>query len=273
MSVKVLAVSGGIDSMVLLDSFRGDSEVVVAHFNHGTRVSAKDDAEFVARKAREYGFDFVLGEAKLGENVSEEVARRERYRFLRQVAGDGVIVTAHHREDVIESVIINLFRGTGWRGLAVMSREGVSRPMIKVSRAEIYRQAAERGICFRQDPTNVEDGYLRNRVRERLAVVPGEWREKVSELRERQVEIKREVDKIIGEILPGDRVYQREWFRDLDEGVAMEILRAGLLRAGVRATRVQIREFLEAIKTYAPEKKFNLPGDRLVTLHKTYFIL
>ena len=293
--MKILAVSGGIDSMVLMESFRGNSEVVVAHFNHGTRPSANEDEEFVRKWAGIYGFKFISKKGRLGERVSEERARAERYRFLKQVADEegGTIVTAHHREDVIESIAINLLRGTGWRGVAVMGREEIERPMIKMSRAEIYRRAAEKGIHFRQDPTNVEDRYLRNRVREKLAEQEGSptehsketsrqdgrpkevagWRERISELRERQLALEREVDETIKELLPEDGRYQRAWFSNLEDEVAMEILRAGLLRAGASATRLQIREFLEAIRTYAPEKKFNLPGDRLVTLHKTYFVL
>ena len=85
---KVLAVSGGVDSMVMLDIFRND-DVIVAHFNHGTRPSANDDMNFVLRIADErynLGEQSVTRAANLGEGVSEEAAREARYEFLRAVA-------------------------------------------------------------------------------------------------------------------------------------------------------------------------------------------
>ena len=102
---KILAVSGGIDSMVLLEKFfRDDPEnIVVAHFNHGTRKSADLDEQFVFSRCKELKVPFETMKIMLGEGVSEELARQKRYDFLYHVANKygGEIYTAHHLDDLI----------------------------------------------------------------------------------------------------------------------------------------------------------------------------
>jgi len=96
---------------------------------------------------------------------------------------------------------------------------------------------------------------------------------RILELYQRQVEIKREADGIVGEIVENEISSNREFYRDLDEGVAVEILRGVLLRWGVRAMREQILRFLEAILTYENGKKFNLPGGVMVRMGRESFDL
>ena len=114
---KILAVSGGIDSMVMLDIFK-DEDVVVAHFDHGTRPSSLNDATFVRNQAAKYQKVFQAARGELGEGASEDAARKARYQFLHDIARQyqpAEIYTAHHLDDLIESIIINIMRGTGWR--------------------------------------------------------------------------------------------------------------------------------------------------------------
>ena len=80
---KFLAVSGGIDSVVMLYLMRNDESVVVLHFDHGIRPSSAEDCEFVKRLAKQYGLPFISEQAKLGEDCSEERARKERYAFFK----------------------------------------------------------------------------------------------------------------------------------------------------------------------------------------------
>lgn len=267
--------------MVLLDVFEAKhhGEYVVAHFDHGMRPSAVSDAEFVRKKAAELGAKFYLGEGHLGTSASEAEAREARYKFLREVAKKegGKIVTAHHLNDLAETIAINLLRGTGWRGLAPFSNE-VLRPFVfgegALTRFNIYKIASEKGIAFRQDPTNNEDKYLRNRLRQSLLEnFTAKDYVKLARLFERQTELRKEIEGLMAEILPEDGRYERRWFLGLDDDVAMEILRAGLARRGDFLTRPQLRDFLAAIREYTPEKKFNLPGGKLVTIHKNFFVL
>ena len=279
----VLAISGGMDSMLMLSMMAQDYEMrdnlVVAHYNHKMRPSADDDATFVKHWAEDvYNVPFYYGEAKPGEIKSEEQARNKRYAFLHRVAKEtgGNILTAHHVNDMVETMAINVLRGTGWRGLSPFSDTRTHQFFFEFvhSKREILELADINQVVFRQDPTNTEDTSLRNRVREKIAPLDEEFFHHVWSAYIEQLELKDEIDGIIAKLLPKDGRYERAWFiKQLDYKSALEILRAGLLKIGISATRPQLMDFLMAIKNYAPEKKFNLPGGKMVTLHKTYFIL
>lgn len=170
----VSAVSGGVDSVVLLDilSKQKDVELIVAHFDHGIRDGSKDDAAFVEQLAGQYGKPFERGTARLGPHTSEEKARNARYDFLQQATSkyraDG-LVTAHHQDDLIETAFLNILRGTGPRGLAAInSNPKVMRPLINFSRAEIEKYAVDHNLIWREDPTNDDQKYLRNYIRHNL---------------------------------------------------------------------------------------------------------
>lgn len=328
---KILAVSGGIDSVVMLDlvlkglnrqrsnnriyhevnnskMIYSSDEIIVAHFDHGIRTNSRDDAEFVKRLAEERGLKFITRRAELGEQASEAQAREARYEFLREVAGlDGVIYVAHHLDDLVETVAINFLRGTGWRGLTGMNQSGVRRPLLEaevvfepMDKQAVFEYAAKRGLHYREDPTNSSDEYLRNRIRHLTKELAYDIKLEIYQLWKSQREIGREIDQLVTSLIPGhDQLWQRSWFRDLEERggggngqvdmqkqdesgideqkiwnlVALEMLRAGTLRAGVKATRPQLEEFRQAILNYAPGKKFNLPGDRLIKILKEGFIL
>ncbi len=306
----VLAISGGVDSIAMLDIAcrrLPKEEIVVAHFDHGIRDNSGLDAEFVRRKAAEYGVEFYAERAELGEGASEAEAREKRYEFLAKVAGSvgGEIWTAHHLDDLVETVAINLLRGTGWRGLAGLDRAGIRRPFLEtemfyepLDRATIYEYAAKRRLEYREDPSNSWEEYLRNRVRRKLdGALSFEQKLEIYELWREQKKLKREIDEVVAGLLPSseegeaapvldrrdeagaelpsrkDETWQRSWFTNLDEKVALELLRAGTLCAGISATRPQLLRFLEAIKTYPSGKSFNLPQDKLVRFSKKEFVL
>jgi tRNA(Ile)-lysidine synthase len=118
----VIAVSGGVDSVALLHALtkRPALDMIVAHFDHGIRPESAQDAAFVRTLAESYGLPFVTDRVELGPDASEASARQARYSFLRtlQRQYDATsIITAHHQDDLLETAIINLLRGTGRRGL------------------------------------------------------------------------------------------------------------------------------------------------------------
>ena len=256
-------------------------ELVVATFDHGTRESSKIDVDFVSDVCAKYHLEIHKGRASLGANVSEETAREKRYDFLKKIASEvgGEIYTAHHLDDLVESVAINLTRGTGFRGLAAMNAPGIKRPFLDGSfgkifdRRDILRYASENSVMFRQDPTNTSDDYLRNRLRPAISDLPREIKDEMYALWQKQTKLVSEIDEIVDGLISEDLTFERAWFKDLDDDVAIEILRAGLIRANIPATRPQIRDFLKAIREYAPSKKFNLPNDKLVCLGRRDFTL
>lgn len=188
----LLAVSGGADSMALLDICQRlvstwQISLHIVHLNHMFRgEEARMDAEFVRSKAREMGIPATIltfnvpayrDEHKMS---SQDAARRVRYDLFLKVAatvGATKLAVAHHRDDQVETVLLNILRGTGPEGLRGMLplrlwQEGqnlaVIRPLLEVSREEIEAYLQERKIPFRLDRTNLQDKYLRNKVRLRL---------------------------------------------------------------------------------------------------------
>ena len=282
---RVLAISGGVDSMVLFDFYvkkYPKNKLVVAHFDHGTRPSAKDDYSFVEKKCKEAGIRFVGKHAKLGEGVSEEKARDARYDFFYSLLEDGgKLVVAHHLDDLVESVVINFLRGTGWRGLAVMNSEKIERPFLKLTKNDILKYASKNGVVFREDPTNSQDDYLRNRVRFSVRNLDRKTKEKILSLRNEQIALGKEIEKTIQEIIlnnktevqDGKNLIPREIFKELDEKAAIEILRELLEQRKILCTRPQLLNFYHAILEYKPGKFFNLPEDRLVRIDKNTFMI
>ena len=274
----ILAVSGGVDSMALLAMY-AHADIVVAHIDHGTRKSSAEDADFVRQKCQELGVKFYETKLELGSGVSEELARKKRYEFLKtiQEKEGGTICTAHHLDDVLESIAINLIRGTGWRGLTPFYGDELVRPFIisKMWKRDVLKFAGEQKTCFRQDPTNYETNYLRNRVREKMAELDKTARVDAINLFEKQNELRNKIEKLVTELakqtVVGKSFHKKELILAADEKVALEVLREICLMHGYSLTRKQLGDFLLAIKAYAPHKKFNLPKNHFVTILKNYF--
>ncbi|MCL2085958.1 tRNA lysidine(34) synthetase TilS, partial [Candidatus Saccharibacteria bacterium] len=201
----ILAVSGGGGSVVMLDyamryEVFGGREIMVAHFDHGIREDSSQDLEFVRGLAERHGLKFVFAEGKLGKGVSEEKARKARYGFLKSLGGE--LWTAHHYDDALETVAINLIRGTGWRGLAVLGDASVRRFFIefgKWGKKEVLEYARVNNLGWREDSTNADDRYLRNRVRRVMEKDAdyGKVRRELGEIFLRQREIAGEIDEIV----------------------------------------------------------------------------
>lgn len=262
----VVAVSGGVDSVVLLDKLanEGAHELVVAHFDHAIRDDSAADARFVSALAKKYGLAFETRREELGKNASEELARRRRYAFLREVAKkyEGTIVTAHHADDIIETVAINLIRGTGWRGLAVFDSAAIWRPLLEMTKAQIYEYALSHRLEWVEDSTNQTAEYLRNRVRRQIArSLASEEKQAVLKLRNEQVERKRDIDKELGTYVNEKNEYDRYLLTFMPEDVACELLRAAVVaKTKVSPTRPQLLRALLAIKTAQTGTAYELGG-------------
>ncbi|PJE65627.1 tRNA lysidine(34) synthetase TilS [Candidatus Saccharibacteria bacterium CG10_big_fil_rev_8_21_14_0_10_47_8] len=170
----IVAVSGGVDSVVLLDLLRKKPglELIVAHFNHGIRVDSAKDEILVASLAGRYKLKYEQGRGMLGEGASEATARVARYDFLHQVRqanNSDYIITAHHQDDLIETVALNMLRGTGYRGLtAIFNNPKVKRPLLNTPKTEIIRYAMSNKLRWSEDSTNKQDTYLRNYLRNQI---------------------------------------------------------------------------------------------------------
>ena len=177
----ILALSGGIDSMVLADLLlKAKVEFVAAHCNFHLRGEESDgDEKFFRDYAERNGIQcyvkhFGTEEYAAEQGVSIEMAARDlRYAWfeeLRQHLGYDKVAVAHHADDQAETFFINLLRGAGLNGLKGMKPQNgvVIRPLLWASREQIRKYAAENHIVWREDHTNAESVYLRNKIRNQL---------------------------------------------------------------------------------------------------------
>lgn len=274
-----MAVSGGVDSMVLLDmlakqakslklkakgkrkSFQlpaRDFDLVVAHFNHGIRQDSRADEEFVRKTAEKYQLPFKAGYGKLGPGTSEEKARRSRYGFLNRVKQKNqadVIITAHHQDDLIETAILNLIRGTGRRGLTAISENpDVIRPLLHFSKKDILSYAKEHRLRWREDPTNKDERYTRNYIRMRIVPKLNEsqrqqFLREIQKLGSANRIINQEIENLSQKIVKGKTI-ERVGFTALPMEIAHEVLMHFLRQNNIRQfDKKTVGRLAVAIKT------------------------
>ncbi len=171
----LLAVSGGVDSMVMAYLFQGAGyEIALAHINHHLRgEESGSDAALVKSYAEKYGLPFFQLDIDPKEFIGcsiQDKARNIRYTWLNQISElheFGKIATAHHKDDAIETFFINLMRGSGLDCLGGIDATNgkIIRPLLFASKKEIEDFCQKNAIPFREDASNMSDKYLRNRLR------------------------------------------------------------------------------------------------------------
>ena len=265
----VAAISGGVDSVALLDMLHKypDVKVVVAHYDHGIRPDSAEDKRHVEQLAKHYKMPFVFDEGRLGANTSEAAARKARYDFLRSVqrkTGAQAILTAHHQDDLVETALLNLLRGTHRKGLSSLkSIDGIRRPLLHAPKKKLVSYARANGLVWREDSTNQDLRYKRNLVRHTLVnkLTPQQRRHLVSHLKKMHV-LNDDIDALLANMLhvqPAVDVLDRGYMTRLPFGVARELMAAWLRRAGVRDfDRPGLQRMTIAAKTYMPGRRIDV---------------
>ncbi len=177
----VVACSGGADSMCLLDITANIKEelklkIVVAHVNHKLRCESEEEALMVKEYANKHGLVFELLEINeyLTENFTEEDARKRRYKFFDEVVNKykaSALLTAHHGDDLIETILMRLTRGSnlsGYIGIKEVSlndKYKILRPLLSVTKDDILKYNTDNKVPFSEDKTNKELVHTRNRYR------------------------------------------------------------------------------------------------------------
>ncbi len=296
----LVAVSGGRDSCVLLDLFRGAArafalELVVGHVHHGLRGPEADaDADHVEALARAAARPFHglrvdpaavrrAGPSRTRPTL-EEAARDLRRAALARLAdetGCTVIATAHHAGDQAETLLLRLLRGSGPDGLAGMaprSEDGRwSKPLLGVEPASIAGWAAQRALVWREDGSNQDRRFARNRLR--LDVLPELERHfnprllrTLGDLAEATRTDRRWLDGLVAEAAEGRLAWRApvlhfalEGWGALPEALARRIVRRGLVEAGLgrdvsRGVLLRVLAFVRGGRSVGRDKKLELPG-------------
>jgi len=213
----MLAVSGGIDSMVMLEMFqRSGLNFAIAHCNFGLRgAESNEDEKFVTSVAKAHDIPLFVKHFKTREyagfnKISVQMAARYlRYEWfdeLLQAEQYKVIATAHHLDDQIETFFINALRGTGISGLhgILPNRSNIVHPMMFAFRRQIEEFAVDEAIAFREDSSNRSSKYMRNKIRHDLLPLLGELNpdfhktltSTISRIREAETMLSRHMDEV-----------------------------------------------------------------------------
>lgn len=175
-----LAYSGGLDSSVLLNLLNSHpalrEKLTAVHINHQLSTHANDWQEHCQTQCERLKVNYISEKVVIESRKNlEETARLKRYQVLKGLAKAGdVIVTAHHQRDEVESILLNLFRGSGIEGLAPIALERpfyqatLMRPLLEVEKTELERYAKEEEVHFINDESNLDNNFRRNFLRNKL---------------------------------------------------------------------------------------------------------
>lgn len=251
----LVAVSGGTDSVALLDLLATLATeigltLVVAHVDHGIQPRSGNVAEGVKNLAKQYGLPFESVELGLGPDTTETAARRARYAWLRDVQqrrGAKYLVTAHHKDDQVETVLLRALRGSAPAGLAGIrqkSRGGLVRPLLPFARVELAEYVAQRGLAVHDDPANRDPRHVRSWIRvDLLPRLVERFGPRVlndlGDLRQHAARDTRAWDRALElvpelklEVQEGQFAVARQVLGDYDNALAVALLRAAARRAG-----------------------------------------
>ena len=286
----LVGVSGGRDSMTLLHLLRehGFTRLIVCHLDHGLRGRASAaDAEFVARKADEFVLSFEGGKADVpalarDKKLSLETAGRvARYAFFVEVARRRRcprLFLAHHADDLAETFLFNLFRGSGTAGFSSLRSEAIhrvgkteltiQRPFLGLWREDIDRFVQDTGIEFREDESNQSRDPMRNRIRQEIIpFIEEQLGRNIRQSVWRAAMIAAEENAFIEAALPGDvhAVAQLpvKALRAMPVALQRRVVRNWLRFHNVSDVGYDlVQEVLDLAQRGTLIAKINLPGDR-----------
>jgi tRNA(Ile)-lysidine synthase len=288
-----VAVSGGADSVCLLHALvelapqRGLS-LAVLHLNHQLRGAESDaDEEFVRTLAAGSGLEFVSRTVDVGKAAEEthdnleQAARRARRAFFLDMLGSGVldrVALGHTRSDQAETVLFRFLRGSGTAGLAAMrpvTPEGLVRPLIEIGRQEVRDYLLERGIAWREDSSNADLSFARNRIRRHLLpeLVRG-WNPGLEETLAGMARVagdeedywEAEIERLAaGRLIaaPPAVLFATDWLRSLPRAAARRAVRKAIAMAKADLRSVDLRhieQIMELVSSSEGSGRLQIPG-------------
>lgn len=292
----VVAVSGGADSVclfyLLLEFAKEhDTDLIVAHYNHSMRGrEAIRDEKFVRELAEKEGVSFVCERAAKGQIKGEESARNYRYNFLEKIRGErggDWISVAHNKNDLAETLLLNLVRGVGIRGLKSIpaKRDRIIRPLLFAKRSEIEKYLRDRKIGFCHDKTNDSPAFSRNFFRQSILPQLEKVNPRVIDSLERTAKIAQSYDDFVSSVAAseiekisrkegGVIVIERKKFIKLSPVIQSEIVRILAEKFNYKTdfSSTHVEEILELIKNNVGKKhkliarrlKFELSGGKVI---------
>lgn len=256
----VLGVSGGPDSMALMHLlFELKVRALIVHVNYGKRGEQSDlDQELVEQLAFEWGFECCtvqLDPKGAGSENFQNWAREQRYRFFRDLKdenGADAIITAHHQNDQVETILQKILRGsspTAWQGMKVWDGE-LFRPLLPFSKQQILNHCEVGAVPYRIDESNKESGYARNFLRNKFGeqmdrLFPG-WEKNILDLPKQGEVFEAAIEEIAGKVAPENKIILSK-FKALPQILKTAVLKTVLDRAGLQGkySKRQLQELAE----------------------------
>lgn len=302
----VVATSGGADSMALLVLLKGlaieksklNLEILAVHVQHHIRgQEAENDALFVEEFCKKQEIPFyrvdveAVSLAKKEKLSLEDAARRLRYKALEEVrieTGASCIVTAHHRDDQAETVLLNLLRGASAKGLRGMQIKNgfVLRPILFMSRSEIEELCEKEKINYCFDSTNNDITYKRNKVRKILLPLLEEFNPQIKKSLAQTAQLLSEDEACLTNLAEcfvkrnfegnsGESILELKEFYSLDKAIASRVVKIVLYKNKIKSmlTKKHIDAVLKLIKTRETGKNLNLPSLNLSYAYDKLYIV
>ncbi len=232
----IVAVSGGVDSITLLDLLikgtnrNASNYIIIAHINHGIRSDSALDESLVKSIAQDNGLRYHSKRLKLSPDSSEALARQKRYEFLDNLKSKyqaEAIMTAHHQDDLIETFLLNLARGTNRRGLSSLNSSMIYRPLLGYAKQEIIQYAVKNNLTWRDDSTNQDLKYRRNYIRHKIVPkLDNSAQLKILSIIKNQEVLNNKIDNILSHLVAGfeGNKIPRLWFNTLELNIQREIV-------------------------------------------------
>jgi len=294
-SCIVVGVSGGVDSMVLLSILRKryTGKIVCAHVHHNLRLESDEELEFVKEFCRNNDIIFEFKRLEYEGKFSEEVARTKRYNFFEEILNkynSKTLLTAHHGDDLIETIIMKIVRGStikGYSGIEKISmRETyrILRPLLFLTKEEIYDYANKYNVPYREDYTNSLDDYTRNRYRKYLLPFIKEEKNNVhlkfldysEELLAHHKYVNSVVDNYYNTIVKDNKVSLLQ-FMELEEFIKRELLKKYLFKTYeneiVKINNNHLDIILKFLKDGITNSRIDMPSGYQLAKEYDYFIL
>jgi len=304
----IVGVSGGPDSTALMHILHGlqyelGFHMHIAHYNHHIRRSANTDQKFVEKQAKKLNVPISIGHWKNRRKTKrgslEEAARQRRFQYFNRLSkriNASAVVLAHTEDDLAETVLMRILRGTGLQGLRGIlpfrEIDGVTfvRPFIKTKKWEVIEYLKKRSIPFREDPTNKQKEFFRNRIRlELLPLLKKQYNNNITELLTNLADnintdynyLEDQTHKLFGKIIKhssnngGIRIDLKK-FEKQHPALKRMLLRSGIERLKGDTRRLTLKHFQEIedlLQNRPNHSVVNLPQKICVTKDAHHLVL
>jgi len=261
----ILSVSGGVDSMSLFHYLKThDFKFVAVHFDHQKRTLSKLDGELIESLCSENQIPYHYIKLSIKSGNFQDSARQERYRLLQSIADQyntPYILTAHHADDQIETIMMKLIRGSnllGYSGMYPTTKIGkytYLKPLLGYSKEDLYNYAKENNVQFNEDSSNQDDDYLRNRIRHHVTPLLKKENDVLKHFNQFSIQSRLASEYIRNEskqFLNDQLTFKVSEFLDLHPAIQYDVLSYLLEVYGVARSFDKLDEIIKQLKTLKP---------------------